>query len=225
MLNMGDLRSHFAGQELDTIYMGEVVDNKDPNKQGRLRVMVPELYQGLPKESLPWAQPNMAFGGGKDYGIFFVPTIGSKVYISFYKDHPWYPIWTGVHWFKGEIPKEAKKGYPGNYVIKTPSGHVIELSDAGPYIRIADPNGNFITLNTKDNTLNISTAMDIRLTAGGNVDITSQSGIAIQSLGNFDVMALGDINLRAAGAVNIDSTVNIGSGLAMPKPPKQAKDV
>lgn len=226
MLNATDLKDQVQGQEVDNLYVGVVIDNNDPSKQGKVRAMVPELYEGMPKESVPWAQPQSFFGGGNNYGMVFIPPVGSKVYITLWKNHPWYPVYQGSHWFEGELPTEGTKGYPNNYLIKTPSGHIIELSDAGPYIRISDPSGNYITLNTNDNTLNINVASDVRIAAGGNVDIKATGSVAVQSLGAFDVMSLGNINLRAAGMVNIDGTaVNIGSGAAMPRSPQGPKDV
>lgn len=67
-------------------YLGVIVDVADPLKQGRAKVRVFGIFDDIPVEDLPWAEPGTAseyFGGGKGGGAVSVPRIGTVVYCSF----------------------------------------------------------------------------------------------------------------------------------------------
>lgn len=67
-------------------YLGVIVDVADPLKQGRAKVRVFGIFDDIPVEDLPWAEPGTAseyFGGGKGGGAVSVPRIGAVVYCSF----------------------------------------------------------------------------------------------------------------------------------------------
>ena len=67
-------------------YLGVIVDIADPLKQGRARVRVFGIFDGIPVEDLPWAEPGTAceyFGGGGGGGAVSIPRVGAVVYCSF----------------------------------------------------------------------------------------------------------------------------------------------
>jgi hypothetical protein len=67
-------------------YLGVIVDINDPQKQGRARVRVFGIFDDIPIEDLPWAEPGTAceyFGGGGGGGAVSVPRVGAVVYCSF----------------------------------------------------------------------------------------------------------------------------------------------
>jgi hypothetical protein len=67
-------------------YLGVIVDINDPLKQGRAKVKVFGIFDDLPTEDIPWAEPGTAseyFGGGKGGGAVSIPRIGTVVYCSF----------------------------------------------------------------------------------------------------------------------------------------------
>jgi hypothetical protein len=65
--------------ELGKTYLGVVEDNKDPQKLGRLRIRVMDIYEELPKEDLPWASPWKDLNGNE----FNVPDIGKVLIVVF----------------------------------------------------------------------------------------------------------------------------------------------
>lgn len=66
-------------------YLGKVVDIKDPLYQGRARIEVFGIFDGLPIEDLPWAEQisGLAFGGTFGGGNMSIPRLGSVVAVEF----------------------------------------------------------------------------------------------------------------------------------------------
>ncbi|MEW6556039.1 MAG: phage baseplate assembly protein V [Elusimicrobiota bacterium] len=152
-------------------YAGQVFDNNDPKKLGRIKALVEEV--GFVSEPTDWAWPCVSpYGGIKDTGSIWVPEIGMNVWIEFESGDVNKPIWSGVYWSepggKSEIPELAKgipdestripkeldqaetgsgkifneppsafaAKYPYNKVMKTKSGHIIEIDDTPGQERI-----------------------------------------------------------------------------------------
>src|SRR2546423_11085755 len=101
-------------------YSGLVVDNMDPEQLGQLRVSVPAIF---PEDELMLARPALP------YGIFFVPEVGTKVWVEFEGGDTGLPIWTGVQSVPGEWATEAQAEPPRKRLIKTPAEHLILFND------------------------------------------------------------------------------------------------
>ena len=239
MLNPNDMNKVHA--DLDREYIGTVENHDDPMKIGRLQVRVPELYGDIPKDHLPWANPSSSFGGGKGFGFFMIPTPGSKVRIRLFRGHPWTPEWIGTHWFQKEPPTESQISPPHNYLIKSPKGHLIDLHDDKPYVRIRDMHGNYIILNTEKDNLNVFVGNDMLHEVGRDHDETigrsrhTRTGQYIdekvgtsrraKAQANIDFDAGVNVNIRGGAFVNIESgaslnvkggtTVNVQAGGAV----------
>lgn len=93
-------------QQLSKLYgkfRGTVTDTADPLGRGRLKVQVPQVLG----ESEIWALPCVPYAG-KDVGFFFLPKVGTMVWIEFEAGDPSFPIWTGCMWALGDIePADA----------------------------------------------------------------------------------------------------------------------
>lgn len=76
-------------------YRALVVETNDPLNIGRVRFKCPELHDySVAAKDCPWAVPSFDLGG-KRAGRFTTPVIGDWVWITFEKQHPYGPIWTG----------------------------------------------------------------------------------------------------------------------------------
>jgi uncharacterized protein involved in type VI secretion and phage assembly len=109
-------------------YRGTVLNNVDLLQKGRLLVQVPDVL-GLSTSS--WAMPCVPMAG-MQMGAYFVPIIGSKVWVEFEGGNPDYPIWTGGFWGSvAEVPTLALAGIPAspNIVLQTTGQNSIIVSD------------------------------------------------------------------------------------------------
>ena len=67
---------------------GKVVENDDPQKEGRIKVFIKPIHEGINRSNLPWALPHRGFSGGNqesDEGSIAVPQVDSWVYVTFEK--------------------------------------------------------------------------------------------------------------------------------------------
>lgn len=226
MLPFQDKKFKLTESKLRNTFIGIVVDHEDPQQLGRIKVRVPELYGNIPKDHIPWANPALPWGGKDDYGMFYIPVPDSKVKIRLWRNHPWFPEWHGVHWFRNEPPEESKITPPHNYVIKTPNGHLIDLHDDNQYIRIKDLNGNFIIIDTSVDDLKIFIQKDRLQQVGGNSDETVTRNKRISTGVNLDIRTGGNVNIKSDGITAIDAaTIFLNTGVAQPTTPKKPEDV
>ena len=114
-------------------YYGIVTDNRDPDKLGRLKLMVPEI---MGKNESDWAIPSGMFG-------FFVPDIKAPVWVSFKNGDPSHPIWEHGWFGNGDVPSEALNNgtNPTNRVYKTKGGNTLEIDDKNKLMRLTSPGG------------------------------------------------------------------------------------
>ncbi|WP_404370550.1 phage baseplate assembly protein V [Corallococcus coralloides] len=119
MILNDDLRRH-AGKFYGK-YAGEVTDNDDAQKLGRVRVRVPSIFQD---SASVWARPCFTSGH------FFVPPVGAKVWVEFEAGDTRYPLWVGTWYPPDTVVAPAQQSPPDTRVIHTPSGHTVEFWDA-----------------------------------------------------------------------------------------------
>lgn len=140
----------------DSIYRAKCVENKDPSKQGRVRVWIPELMEGTVNDDKGvWVRPaphtysgNAETGsdGVDDCGSLTVPPIGAYVYVFFEMSDPNKGCYFCGATVKDSIPTECQAGgnwYKKDVLCKRPTGRVVMVSDddsldAGVVIRSKD---------------------------------------------------------------------------------------
>lgn len=174
MYDLKDLTSH--NFQLIYEYIGEVVDNSDPEYRGRLKCKIHSITENTNSEDLPWCETmGQLFGSDRDTASFSsAPKKGSLVYIKFLYGNPSYPVVSGYvrgNKDSSNLHKVANLGesiyntrntniigpelsplnnssiYPKNNVIETDIG-VIEIDDTtgNERISIQHKNGSYFEL-------------------------------------------------------------------------------
>ena len=141
------------------IYRGQVVNNKDPMNAGRVKINVFSIFDSIPESDLPWATLNDSFmGGGMNVGGCWVPDEGNRVWVFFENGDIMQPVCLGGGPAGPHFPVERNTAYfpdnrgnpqyPDNHVIKTRSGHVVELddTDGNTKVRISHKSGTQVTM-------------------------------------------------------------------------------
>jgi hypothetical protein len=107
-------------------YRGTVVSNVDPQLQGRISAMVPDVLGGVPST---WATPCLPLTGVQS-GAFMLPPPGTAVWMEFEGGDPNYPIWSGCYWGAGDVPALALAGAPvaPNIMLQTVTQNSLLIS-------------------------------------------------------------------------------------------------
>ncbi|MBZ5621704.1 MAG: phage baseplate assembly protein V [Acidobacteriia bacterium] len=117
-------------------YRGLVLINVDPQNQGRIKAVVPEVLGIIPTN---FCLPCTPYAGTLA-GLFTVPMIGTGVWIEFEAGDVNRPIWTGCWWGTAQVPIN-ELGLPSQFtskVLRTDTGLMISLDDAVQSITFKD---------------------------------------------------------------------------------------
>lgn len=116
------------------LYRGIVIDNKDPEKRGRVRIQTPAIGQ-IEASMVPdnlWASycgPGTSVGSHGAHGLFCPPEIDDQVFVMFEGGRPEKPVYMGGWWTKDhegtDLDHEEAK-YRG---FRTAAGHYLRFSD------------------------------------------------------------------------------------------------
>ena len=124
------------------LYVGKVVDVSDPWEVGRVKVVVPTVFDSDGPEAAVWARPCFP------WGHFFAPNSDDLVWVAFENADPSVPVWLGVWFADGAAPAEAGSNPPLKRVITSPAGHTILLDDTegSEQVVVTDKTGNMVEL-------------------------------------------------------------------------------
>ena len=206
-------RDKDVSNKVGKVYIGEVVDNMDPEKLGRVKVMVPELFQGIPVAHLPWCatqQQNLR-GAGPSIGALSVPRVGSRVNVQFESDE----IRSGIvisEFNDGANPPDDKllEDYPNSYGWSDENGtkFVINAQKQEVYFH---HKGVVVTIDT-DGNIAIDSPADVQLAHAGKVTVAVEGDVEIASQSNTKVTTQAQMDIEATGPLNLTgSAVSINS--------------
>ncbi len=111
-------------------YRATVLNNIDPQNQGRIMVQLGDKYGAFPST---WAMPSFPFAAKAMAGMVALPQLGAGVWVEFEAGDPDYPIWSGGFFPEiGGFPALALAGaFPvtPNIHFQTTTGTSVTLSD------------------------------------------------------------------------------------------------
>lgn len=195
----------------------KVVDNKDTQKLGRIRVQFP--WQEVQDKQMitPWLRIAVPYAG-KNKGEQFIPEIGEEVMVGFEMNNAERPYIIGALYNGGEgksdekwASSEEQNGTSNNIkAIRTRNGHTILFNDKGNagLLEIYDNNNNtyHITLSADDKKITIYSAGEIEVVADGDINVTSKGNIGVNADGNIGIKSKGSISMEAKKEVSIQAS-------------------
>ncbi|MGO1068737.1 phage baseplate assembly protein V [Lysobacter sp. CA199] len=152
------------------VFVALVVDIKDPDNQGRVKIALPWSPDAGGQRYEGWARLATLFGGN-NRGSWFVPDVDDEVLAAFEHGDPQRPCVLGGLWNGRDRPPASMDGAGKNYkkvlrsrngvqitlddqegreqlLLETPGGQKFTLKDGPGAVEIADSNGNSIKLET-----------------------------------------------------------------------------
>lgn len=202
-------------------FLGTVVDNNDTEHLERLRVTIPNLFEG-DVDNLPWVSRggNRTIARGPDkFGCFgLIPRIGVQVIITFKDGNPLFPEWTTCPNQKDETPEEALTNYLYRYGRKDPRGNVFFIDTlpeaavqayikltCGVEISVSDTGK--VNIYVKDD---VTAQLDKRLTmtVNGNIQLTAKANVTANITGNLTATVGQNTSLTTQGNTNVTTAGN-----------------
>jgi len=167
------------------VYSAIVVDVKDPDGQGRVKITLPWAEGGDGARYETWARLAVPMAGNRR-GTWLIPDVDDEVLVAFEAGDPSRPFVIGSLWNGRDAPPESMDGAGRNdqkvirsrngvtitlddrdgaerFQVETPGGQKIELRDGPGELTIEDSNGNSIEL----------TSSSIKIAASAGVEVTA----------------------------------------------------
>lgn len=195
----------------------KVVENKDEQKLGRIRVQFP--WQEIQSEEMktPWLRIAVPYAGASK-GHQFVPEIGEEVMVGFEMNNAERPYIIGSFYNGGNgkpdenwaVSKEEDGTTNNIKAIRTRNGHTIRFNDKGDagLLEIYDNKNNtyHITLSADDKKITIYSAGEIEVVADTDINIKAKGDIGVNADGNIGIKSKGSISMEAKKEVSIQAS-------------------
>jgi uncharacterized protein involved in type VI secretion and phage assembly len=160
-----------------------VVDIKDPDNQGRVKVSLPWSPDAKGASYEVWARLATLLGGN-NRGSWFIPDVNDEVLVAFEHGDPRRPYVVGGLWNGRDQAPESMDGSGNNYkkvlrsrngvkvtlddqdgqeklLLETPGGQKLTLKDGPGAVEIVDSNGNSVKLESSGVTVNASAKVTV----------------------------------------------------------------
>jgi len=180
--------------------VGNVADNEDPKKLGRVRIHFPWMEND--RMMTPWINMITPYTH-ENSGVYFVPAKNTRVLVGFEGGDVEKPYCIGALFDETKPPDSKWAGDYNNkdakvHAIRTVSGQTIELHDESgkEKIRIYDTNNkNEITLDTANGEITIKATEKLTIEAK-EIEVKAQNGIKMEAGQSLEQKAM-DIKTEA----------------------------
>jgi phage protein D len=214
-------------QPAQTLLVGIVTDNKDPEDLGRVKVKFPTLTE---EHNSNWARV-VTEGAANNRGFHCLPEINDEVLVGFEHGDIHRPYIIGNVWNgKDKPPEKVDDAVMNSKVrlrtIKTRTGHILQFveedkgsSKAGVYITTSKDHK--VKINDSDRFIEIETSGGHKIkmddqnrvieikTSGGHkikMDDMGQS-VTVESTLNMTLKAQGNIDIKANGIITVQGAM------------------
>ncbi|QJD96555.1 type IV secretion protein Rhs [Mucilaginibacter robiniae] len=165
---------------LADMQLATVLDNNDPEKQGRIKVQFKwQCTSNDPTEWLRLVTPSAGHDdqGQNNRGFFAIPEVNDQVLVGFEEGNIARPVIMGsvYHGNSGDSIRQVNNHLKS---IATRSGHIIGFDDsaATQAITITDRNNNVIKIDTVGNNITITALENINISAK-NITISAEENL------------------------------------------------
>lgn len=187
------------------VFTGIVTNNSDPRDVGRVKVRMPLLGQDIESHWCRVAAP----GAGPERGVEYLPEVDDEVLVLGHDINNLYVL--GGLWNLRDVPPQTNSqavsgGRVTKRVIRSRTGHVILLddSDGGGSITIVDSTEkNKIVIDTAQNSLEMTVEGDVKLQAGGKLEIIAGTEATIQAGTEFKAEAGTSASIDATSQLDL----------------------
>lgn len=161
-----------------------VVDIKDPDSQGRVKIRLPWSPDSGGATCELWARVATLMGGN-NRGTWFIPDVDDEVLVAFEAGDARRPYVLGGLWNGQDKAPESMDGGGNNHrkvirsrngvkvtlddqdgqeklILETPGGQKVTLKDGPGAVEIVDSNGNSVKLETAGITINASAKVTVQ---------------------------------------------------------------
>ena len=165
------------------VYPALVLDVRDPDAQGRVRITLPWSPDQQGRRYEAWARMATLMAGS-NRGSWFLPDCNDEVLVAFEAGDPRRPYVVGALWNGVDSPPESMDARGNNnrkvlrsrngvqitlddqngqetLVLETPGGQKVTMQDGPGRIRVEDSNGNSILLGSTGITINASAKVTV----------------------------------------------------------------
>jgi uncharacterized protein involved in type VI secretion and phage assembly len=187
------------------VYPALVVDNQDPDNQGRVRIRLPWSPDTAEAAYEAWARLATLMGG-HNRGSWFIPDIDDEVLVAFEGGDTRRPYVVGMLWNGADAPPERMDSNNSLKTILSRAGIRITMddSDGGVKLTLSTPGGHTLAFDDGDSSI---TATD----SSGNVIKMNSSGISITAASKIKMDAA---QIEAnAGMVTVNAGMSKFSGV------------
>ena len=181
------LNGKYDSPQENNRWTGYVVNNRDPEYRGRVKVLVIGVYDNIPEPSIPWAIPDISYLGSTA-GNFIVPEIGTVLRGYFDHSEVNKPIFDSVA-FNTDVTDKAQSRVGVTNAADYPNKMILMQTDQGECLTLNRADGETVFKHRSGAT--------IRITAHGDISITA---------GQYSEAVKGTIHLKTDGNINIESS-------------------
>ena len=191
--------------QIDSIVVGIVTNNKDPEKLGRIRVQLPAVSG---EESF-WA-PVLVPSAGKERGLSMLPVVGEQVIVAFENGDPSYPYVLGSMFNGKDTPGEELALDDGSFAMKSDHKALIAAQED---IKLRTEKGKWeIEVNSGEIKETVKSPGNYTGTFDGKWGLTANQAITVESkqsvtikAPSITVEAQGTMSLKANGQLTVES--------------------
>ncbi len=184
-LKIPPFNANMRQPQIDT-QMAGVVDNKDPDGMGRIKV---KMYWQKDGETTGWIRYATSHAG-KDRGFYMIPEVDDEVIVTFENGNPSMPFALASMYNGKNHSSDRKEDENNTKAIRTKSGNEIFFNDKGGeeaiHIYTKDKANELLITMKDDGLIQITSNKNIKITAVADLEINAEN-IKITASKNYEL--------------------------------------